>query len=57
MSRSPFWLARLLIAVAIVPFVHLATAQEKSVRPGINKLFENPGVQEFYSHSTRSGAS
>jgi 3-mercaptopyruvate sulfurtransferase SseA/ubiquinone/menaquinone biosynthesis C-methylase UbiE len=47
MSRSTCWLIRALLALAIVPFVHLAAAQEKSVRPGINKPFENPDVPEF----------
>ena len=28
-------------------FVHLAAAQEKSVRPGINAPFENPDVKEY----------
>lgn len=47
MSRSTCWLIRALLALAIVPFVHLAAAQEKSVRPGINKPFENPDVPEY----------
>jgi ubiquinone/menaquinone biosynthesis C-methylase UbiE len=47
MKRSPFWLARVLFAFAIVLLVHLAPAQEKSVRPGINKDFENPDVKDF----------
>ena len=47
MNRSTCWLVRVLFALALVPFVHLASAQEKSVRPGINKPFENPDVQEF----------
>ena len=45
MSRS--WLARLLVALALIPFVPLTPAQEKSVRPGINKDFENPDLQKF----------
>src|SRR5262245_55932148 len=38
-----------LVAVLIVCFPALlpATAQEKSVRPGINKPFENPDLKEF----------
>jgi 3-mercaptopyruvate sulfurtransferase SseA/ubiquinone/menaquinone biosynthesis C-methylase UbiE len=47
MSRSTCLLVRALLVLAIVPFVHLAAAQEKSVRPGINKPFENPDVPEF----------
>jgi 3-mercaptopyruvate sulfurtransferase SseA/precorrin-6B methylase 2 len=47
MNRSSCWLVRVLLALALVPFIPLASAQEKSVRPGINKPFENPDVQEF----------
>ncbi len=47
MSRSTCWLIRALAAFAVVSFVHLAAAQEKSVRPGINKPFENPDVREY----------
>jgi FkbM family methyltransferase len=47
MSRYPCWRVRALLALALLSFVHLATAQEKSVRPGINKPFENPDVPEF----------
>jgi FkbM family methyltransferase len=36
-----------LVVLALVPFIHLAAAQEKSVRPGINKPFENPDVPEY----------
>jgi 3-mercaptopyruvate sulfurtransferase SseA/precorrin-6B methylase 2 len=35
------------LVLALVPFIPLASGQEKSVRPGINKPFENPDVQEF----------
>ncbi len=35
------------LALVLVPFIPLASGQEKSVRPGINKPFENPDVQEF----------
>ncbi len=47
MRRSTGWLIRALAALALVPFIHLASAQEKSVRPGINKPFEKPDVAEF----------
>ncbi len=47
MNRSTCWLIRALPVLAIVPFVHPAVAQEKSVRPGINKPFENPNVPEY----------
>jgi SAM-dependent methyltransferase len=47
MNRSTCWLVRALLALAVVPFVHPATAQEKSVRPSINQPFENPDVKEF----------
>jgi len=40
------WLC-LMLVVALGPFVSLGPAQEKSVRPGINKPFENPDVKEF----------
>jgi 3-mercaptopyruvate sulfurtransferase SseA/precorrin-6B methylase 2 len=40
-------LVRTSIALAVLSFVHLATAQDKSVRPGINKPFENPDVPEY----------
>ena len=45
MPRSRCW--PVLLALALVPFIPLASGQEKSVRPGINKPFENPDVQEF----------
>ena len=47
MNQSPRCLVRLLVALALVPFVQLAAAQEKSVRPGINQPFENPDVKNF----------
>jgi len=47
MSRSTCWPARALVALAVVPFALPAAAQERSVRPGINKPFENPDVKEF----------
>lgn len=47
MSRSTRWLIRALLALAVVSFVHLAAAQDKSVRPGINKPFENPDVPDY----------
>jgi 3-mercaptopyruvate sulfurtransferase SseA len=47
MHRSTFGLIRALLVLVIVPFVHLAVAQEKSVRPGINKPFKNPNVPEY----------
>jgi ubiquinone/menaquinone biosynthesis C-methylase UbiE len=37
----------IVLGLASVFAIPLATAQEKSVRPGINKPFENPNVQEF----------
>jgi len=40
------WLC-LMLVVALGPFVSLGPAQEKSVRPGINKPFEKPDVKEF----------
>jgi ubiquinone/menaquinone biosynthesis C-methylase UbiE len=47
MKTSTYWLVRALAALAVVPFVQFAAAQEKSVRPGINKPFENPDVPEY----------
>jgi ubiquinone/menaquinone biosynthesis C-methylase UbiE len=47
MSRATCWLIRALAALAIVLLHHLAAAQEKSVRPGINKPFEKPNVPEY----------
>src|SRR5262249_50217807 len=47
MNRSPCWRVRALVALAILSFVQLATGQDKSVRPGINKDFENPDVPGF----------
>lgn len=41
------WLAGLLPALTLFSLVQLTLAQEKSVRPGINKPFENPDVREF----------
>ena len=36
-----------LFLVSGVPFVGITTAQEKSVKPGINDSFRNPDVKEF----------
>lgn len=47
MNRSTYRLIRVLAAVALVVGVHLTAAQEKSVRPGINKPFEKPNVPDF----------
>jgi ubiquinone/menaquinone biosynthesis C-methylase UbiE len=47
MIRSNCRLIRVLLALAIVLFVGLAAAQDKSVRPGINKPFENPDVPDY----------
>jgi predicted methyltransferase len=47
MNQSPHSLVRLLVTLALVPFAQAATAQEKSVRPGINQPFENPDVKNF----------
>src|SRR5579883_327239 len=47
MNQSMRSLVRALAALALVAFVHLAAAQEKSVRPGINKPFENPDVPDY----------
>jgi predicted methyltransferase len=47
MDRSPCWLVRVLVALSATLFVHSTTAQEKSVRPGINKPFEHPDVPEY----------
>lgn len=47
MSKSTCWLRRALAAFALLLFLDLAVAQEKSVRPGINKPFENPDVPDF----------
>jgi hypothetical protein len=47
MNRSSCCLVRVLLALALVPFSPLASAQDKSVRPGINKPFENPDVKDF----------
>jgi hypothetical protein len=41
MSRSTCSLIRALLALAIVPLVHLAAAQEKSVCPSSNTPFRN----------------
>src|SRR5262245_55094208 len=47
MSLSSRSLVKLLLVSCAGLFVHLAIAQEKSVRPGINKPFENPDVKEY----------
>jgi predicted methyltransferase len=47
MNRSTCWLVRALMVLVFIPVVHPVTAQEKSVRPGINQPFENPDVKEF----------
>jgi ubiquinone/menaquinone biosynthesis C-methylase UbiE len=47
MNRSSCCPIRALVALAILSFIQLVTAQEKSVRPGINKPFENPDVPEY----------
>ncbi len=47
MRRLPTWLLRTGVAFALLSAVVQATAQEKSVRPGINKPFENPDVREY----------
>jgi ubiquinone/menaquinone biosynthesis C-methylase UbiE len=47
MSRSACLWIRALPILAFMPFVSLTVAQEKSVRPGINKPFEAPDVPEF----------
>lgn len=47
MNRSTHRWMRSLLALALLPFVSLAAAQDKSVRPGINKPFENPDVPEY----------
>ncbi len=47
MNQSPRWRVRPLVAVAVLSLAPLAAAQDKSVRPGINKAFENPDVPEF----------
>src|SRR5262245_16571787 len=47
MNRYPGRPVRALVALAVLSIAHTATAQEKSVRPGINKPFENPDVPEF----------
>lgn len=39
--------ARLLSLVCCVVFVHISFGQETSVRPGINKPFEDPKVDDF----------
>lgn len=47
MNKSLHKLTTLLIAVTLGFFAAEAAAQEKSVRPGINKPFENPDVKDF----------
>jgi 3-mercaptopyruvate sulfurtransferase SseA/precorrin-6B methylase 2 len=47
MNQAPLRRVRVLIAVAVGSFIPLVGAQEKSVRPGINKPFENPDVRDF----------
>jgi predicted methyltransferase len=47
MNQSTRSLVRALIALAVVSSVHPAAAQDKSVRPGINKPFENPDVPDY----------
>jgi ubiquinone/menaquinone biosynthesis C-methylase UbiE len=44
-------LCLLVILVSLLP----AWAQEKSVRPGVNKQFENPKVEEFIGRFERDG--
>jgi 3-mercaptopyruvate sulfurtransferase SseA/predicted methyltransferase len=47
MSRSPNRLVRVLVALAALSCIPPAAAQDRSVRPGINKPFENPDVPAF----------
>ena len=44
-----------LLAVAICHLSPAAWAQEKSVRPGVNKAFENPDVANFVERFEREG--
>ncbi len=47
MRRSPLHLLLTLTALAVLALLRPAAGQEKSVRPGINKPFENPDVKEY----------
>lgn len=47
MTRIPGSVARAATAVLLTCIALQAPAQEKSVRPGINKPFENPDVREY----------
>jgi 3-mercaptopyruvate sulfurtransferase SseA len=47
MKRARSWLVCVPAALTLVSFVHLAAAQDKSVRPGINKPFEKPDVPDY----------
>jgi len=45
----------LIFLLVVVTTAHALVAQEKSVRPGINKQFENPNVQDFIGKFERDG--
>lgn len=47
MNRFRYWPMRASIALALFSFAPWTAAQEKSVRPGINKPFENPDVPDY----------
>jgi predicted methyltransferase len=47
MNQPARLLIRALAALAILSFAYPTVAQEKSVRPGINKPFEKPDVPEY----------
>ncbi len=49
MNPSSLWRVRALVGLGLLSLACLAAAQERSVRPGINKPFENPDVPEFIS--------
>src|SRR5262245_8365352 len=46
---------RMLILFVLLLVFRSAGAQEQSVRPGINKQFENPNVEEFVGRFERDG--
>jgi ubiquinone/menaquinone biosynthesis C-methylase UbiE len=47
MRRSSLTFIQAIAVLSVIPFIPLGAAQERSVRPGINKQFENPNVQEY----------
>ena len=57
MDRHRLFIATLVLNNLVLAKLPLAPAQEKSVRPGINKAFQNPNVQDKFERRTRPKSS